>query len=153
MATIIKARDEIQTGFSVFLSGNVAGDDWRKDLVKRLDDTDIVFLDPRSDDYSSLTQNSTDLLFRAQVNWEVSGLEQSNVIVLYFNSNGDAPISLLEFGSFLRSGRMIVRCPDGYKHKGYVDILCNRYGIRQVDSLGEIADDIRSRYSNANEQE
>lgn len=153
MTTIIKARSEFQKGFSVFLAGSVAGDDWRNDLVKRLDGTEIIFLDPRSDDYSDMDHTVKDPLFRAQVQWEIDGLEQTDVIVLYFNHDSEAPISLLEFGLFAGSGRMIVRCPDGYKHKGYVDILCNRYGIKQVNSLDEIAGEIRSRYSKTKEQD
>lgn len=153
MTTIIKARGEFQKGFSVFLAGSVAGDDWRSDLVKRLGDTEIIFLDPRSADYSNMDHTAKDPMFRAQVHWETDGLEQADVIVLYFNHDSEAPISLLEFGLFAGSGRMIVHCPNGYKHKGYVDILCNRYGVKQVNSLGEIADEIRSRYSKINEQD
>jgi hypothetical protein len=152
MAKVIKARSELQDGFSVFLAGSVAGNDWRSDLVKRLDDTDIIFLDPRSDDYSSMEHIANDPLFRAQVEWETGGLEKANAIVLYFNPDSEAPISLLEFGLFARSGRMIVRCPEGYPHKGYVDILCGRYNVGQVETLDEITNAILSRYKKHSEE-
>lgn len=147
MSKIIKARDKFEDGFSVFLSGSVAGDDWRAALMKKLEDKEIIFLDPRSDDYSSMKMTITDPKFHEQVIWEQDGLESASVIVMYFNRNSDAPISLLEFGLFARSGRMIVRCPQGYKHKGYVDVLCKRFGVEQVSTLEEIMDAILTRYS------
>ena len=147
MSKMIKARDKFEEGFSVFLSGSVAGADWRAALMKKLEDEEIIFLDPRSDDYASMKMTINDPKFNEQVIWEQDGLEKASVIVMYFNRNSDAPISLLEFGLFARSGRMIVRCPQGYKHKGYVDILCARFGIEQVSTLEEIADAVLDRYS------
>ncbi len=147
MSKMIKARDKFEDGFSVFLSGSVAGDDWRAALMKKLEDKGIIFLDPRSDDYGSLKLTEGDPKFREQVTWEQDGLEKASVIVMYFNRNSEAPISLLEFGLFARSGRMIMRCPLGYKHKGYVDILCERFGVAQVSTLEEIADAVLDRYS------
>lgn len=143
----IKSRDKFEGGFSVFLSGSVAGDDWRAALMKKLEDKEIIFLDPRSDDYDSLKKTEQDPKFREQVMWEQDGMENANVIVMYFNRNSVASISLLEFGLFARSGRMIVRCPQGYKHKGYVDVLCERFGVQQVSTLEEIVDAILEQYS------
>ena len=147
MSKIIQARDKIKDGFSVFLSGSVAGNDWRAALIKKLEDENIIFLDPRSDDYASMKMTINDPKFHDQVTWEQDGLEKASVIVMYFNRNSDAPISLLEFGLFARSERMIVRCPQGYKHKGYVDVLCARFGVEQVDTLEEITLSILERYS------
>lgn len=147
MSITIKSRDKFEGGFSVFLSGSVAGDDWRAALMKKLEDKEIIFLDPRSDDYDSLKKTEQDPKFREQVTWEQDGMENANVIVMYFNRNSVASISLLEFGLFARSGRMIVRCPQGYKHKGYVDVLCERFGVQQVSTLEEIVDAILEQYS------
>ncbi|MCQ3936825.1 MAG: hypothetical protein DPW18_07225 [Chloroflexi bacterium] len=144
---IIKARGPFEEGFSVFLSGSVAGDDWRAGLVNRLKEHDIIFLDPRSDDYSSLKMTADDPTFREQVEWEVNGLEQASLIAMYFNHDSAAPITLLEFGLFARSGRLIVRCPKEYKHKAHVDALCIRFGIEQVGTLDELASGILTRYS------
>lgn len=147
MSKIIKAREPFEEGFSVFLSGSVAGDDWRAGLVKRLKDRDIIFLDPRSDDYSSLKMTADDPTFREQVEWEGNGLEQASLIAMYFNHDSAAPITLLEFGLFARSGRLIVRCPKEYKYKAHVDVLCSRFGIEQVGTLDELASSILTRYS------
>jgi len=68
------------------------------------------------------------------------------LIIMYFESNTQSPISLLELGLFGRrvpvrdtrrrsTHRMVVCCPDGFWRKGNVDIVCNRYGIQQFEDL------------------
>ena len=144
MSVVIKARGEFQKGFSVFLSGSVSGRDWRAALVERLNEHDIVFLDPRSDDYESIVGSDK---FHEQVDWEQDGLTNADVIAMYFNHDSVSPISLMEFGLFARSEKMVVYCAKEYKHKGYVDAICDRHKIEQVDSLEELAEYILTRYS------
>lgn len=115
--------------------------------MEKLKDVDILFLDPRSDDYSSLDKKASDPKFHAQVSWEQDGLEQASLIVMYFNHYSEASITLLEFGLFARDARMIVLCPEAYKHKGYVDMICARLGIQQVNTLDELSASILSRFS------
>ena len=54
-----------------------------------------------------------------------------------------SPISLLEFGLHARSGKMVVFCPEGFWRKGNVDIVCERYGIPQVEEMEELVTLIR----------
>lgn len=75
--------------------------------------------------------------FCEQVEWELSALEDADIIFMYFAPGTTAPISLLEFGLFARSGKLVVCCPDGFYRKGNVDIVCQRYAITQVDSIEE----------------
>jgi hypothetical protein len=35
--------------------------------------------------------------------------------------------------------KAIVCCPEGYWRKGNVDVICQRYGITQVESLYDLA--------------
>ena len=154
MAKVIKAPADLVDGFLVFLSGSVAGDDWRAALMKKLKDNNMIFLDPRRDDWdSSWKQTKDDPKFSEQVAWELNGLEKADVIALYFDSASEAPISLLEFGLFGQSGKMIVCCPEGFPHKGNVDIVCDRYVIEQVGSLEELAKGILSRNSKKEKKE
>lgn len=147
MAKIIKAPAKLEDGFLVFLSGSVAGDDWRATLMNELKDQDIVFIDPRRDDWdSSWKETRDDPKFSEQVNWELDSLERADVIALYFGVESESPISLLEFGLFGQSGKMIVCCPEGFPRKGNVDIVCERYHIEQVDSVEDLAKGILSRY-------
>lgn len=154
MAQVIKAPSSLKNGFRVFLSGSVEGKDWRAALMKKLKSQDIIFLDPRRDDWdSSWKKSKTDPKFSKQVNWELHGLEKADVIALYFDKASESPISLLEFGLFGRSGKMIVYCSKGFAHKGNVDIVCERYKIEQVDSMDKLAKSIISKYSKTGKKE
>ena len=75
MSVVIKARGKFPKGFSVFLSGSVSGRDWRAALMERLNEHDIVFLDPRSDDYESIVGSDK---FHEQVDWEQDGLTNAD---------------------------------------------------------------------------
>lgn len=128
--------------FSVFLAGSIdngKAEFWQDDLVSALAETEIVILNPRRSDWdSSWDASISNPLFKAQVEWELEGLERADLIALYFAPNSQAPISLLELGLFADSNKTIVCCPEGYWRKGNVDIVCQKYGIRQVEDLEEL---------------
>lgn len=125
----------------VFLAGSIdlgAAPDWRKGLADALSDEDVLLLNPRRDDWdASWEQSITDARFREQVEWELAGLEASDVIVLCLAPGTKSPISLLELGLFARSKKLVVCCPQGFWRKGNVDIVCERYAVTQTDSLDE----------------
>ncbi|MEM7029318.1 MAG: nucleoside 2-deoxyribosyltransferase domain-containing protein [Chloroflexota bacterium] len=124
---------------SVFLAGSIEmgkAEDWQTRFADALSDDDVIILNPRRDDWdSSWEQRIENDQFRGQVEWELAGQEQANVIALYFAPDTKAPITLLELGLFAHTGKVIVCCPDGFWRKGNVDVVCRRYGVKQVDSL------------------
>lgn len=129
---------------SVFLAGSIeqgAAERWQEKVVSELMDQDIVILNPRRDDWNSdwaaVMENDE---FRAQVDWELDGIEACDVLMMYFSPGTKAPITLMEFGLCARTApeKMIVCCPDGFYRKGNVDIACKRYGIQQAISFDEL---------------
>ena len=142
MAKIIKPPSPLQPGFSVFLAGSIAlgsAGPWQAFLEEQFAGMDILILNPRRDNWdSSWIQSKATPQFREQVEWELNALEQANVIAMYFEPNTQSPVSLLELGLFARSGKIVVCCPDGFWRKGNVDIVCERYGVKQVDSLKDL---------------
>ena len=134
MATIIKAPNPLQAGFSVFLAGSIEmgqAENWQTKVEASLADCEVVIFNPRRDDWdSSWKQSIDDPQFREQVEWELDALERADVIVMYFDPGSKSPISLLELGLFARSGKMVVCCPQGFWRKGNVDIVCAKYGIK-----------------------
>lgn len=141
----IQAPNELITknGYiSVFLGGSIEmgkAEDWQKVLIKALSDKQIIFLNPRRNDWDSTwEQKITNPEFKLQVTWELTALEFSDIIVMYFDPNTKSPISLLELGLHAKSKKLIVFCPEGFWRKGNVDIVCERYGITQVDSVDEL---------------
>ena len=147
MAIEIQAPNEIpnvKTNTKIFLGGSIEmgkAIDWQKELIERLKDEMITFLNPRRSDWdSSWTQEITNPQFREQVEWELNGLEVADIIVMVFDPNTKSPISLLELGLHASSEKMVVICPEGFWRKGNVDIVCEKYNIKQVNDIYELVE-------------
>lgn len=81
--------------------------------------------------------------FKEQIDWELEGLDQADLIVMYFDKDTKSPISLLELGLYAASGKMVVCCPDGFWCKGNVDIVCNKYQVPQVKNITALIDYVK----------
>jgi hypothetical protein len=128
----------------IFLAGSIEmgkAEDWQKKIIEELSDYPIQFLNPRRDDWdSSWKQTIEDKQFNEQVTWELDSLEASQFIIMYFDPNTKSPISLLELGihACCNPEKLIVLCPEGFWRKGNVDIVCKKYGVKQVKDFDEI---------------
>jgi hypothetical protein len=131
-----------KTNKCIFLAGSIEmgkAENWQKRIVDELSDKGYTFLNPRRDDWdSSWEQKIENKQFNEQVSWELKALELADIIVMYFDPNTQSPISLLELGLHARDGKLIVLCPEGFWRKGNVDIVCEKYGVKQVESFEEL---------------
>ncbi len=130
----------------VFLAGSIengVAEDWQAALAEQLQIPNLVMLNPRRKVWDATWEQSIENpLFAEQVEWELAGLELADLIIMNFIPRTLSPISLLEFGLFAHSGKMVVCCPDGFWRKGNVDAVCQRYGIKQVAKLADLAEEI-----------
>jgi hypothetical protein len=134
--------------YYVFLAGSIEmgkAENWQETIEKAFASReDIVLLNPRRDDWdASWEQKKSNAQFAEQVNWELSAMEQANLIVMYFSPGSMSPVTLLELGLHARSNKLLVCCPDGFWRKGNVDIVCERYGIQQAENLTQIIEQIQ----------
>ena len=131
----------------IFLGGSIemgVAAEWQKQVVAELADCEVMLLNPRRADWdSSWLQTKDDSNFRAQVEWELAALSQSDHIIMYLDPNTKSPISLLEMGLYAQSGKLLVVCPEGFWRKGNVDIVCEKYGFTQFDSLETLIAHVR----------
>lgn len=138
------------TGLSVFLAGSIEMDkaaDWQRQTIDHLaqheNAKDLTVFNPRRKAWdSSWVQTIDNPKFAEQVNWELDHLDQASVVFIYFQADTKSPISLMELG--LVAGRgiadinpIVVVCPEGFWRRGNVQIVCERYGIPCLDTLGE----------------
>jgi hypothetical protein len=151
MAQIIKpGHDDQETHFhpSIFLAGSIEmgkAEDWQVRIENELSDYEVTIFNPRRDDWdSSWEQKSTNPQFHYQVNWEMDRLEEADIIFLYLSPETKSPISLMELGMH-KHDLIMVCCPEGFWRKGSVDIVCQRYGIPQYESLDEAIAALKSR--------
>ena len=145
---VIQAPHKIkwQTGEElIFLAGSIEmgkAENWQTRIIKLLPKDHTVILNPRRDDWdSSWEQSINNRQFCEQVEWELDALEQAHIILMHFDPSTKSPITLLELGLFAiqKPESLIVHCPDGYWRKGNVDIVCRRYGVKQVQTIEELA--------------
>ena len=131
----------------IFLGGSIemgVAEEWQKRVVPELSDCEVMLLNPRRADWdSSWVQSKDDPNFRAQVEWELGALSQSDHIIMYLDPNTKSPISLLEMGLHAQSGKLLVVCPEGFWRKGNVDIVCEKYGFPQFASLDAVIARVR----------
>jgi hypothetical protein len=125
----------------IFLAGSIemgAAEKWQDKVVRLLEDTGWVILNPRRDDWdSSWEQKIGNPQFNEQVNWELQGMEEAELILIYFDPATKSPITLLELGmlSQLKPEKLIVVCPEGFWRKGNVDVICDRYRIKTASTI------------------
>lgn len=132
----------------VFLGGSIEmgkAADWQQAVVSAIKDLDVVILNPRRKDWdSSLKQELTDPRFVEQVTWELQALEDSDIIVIYFDPTTKSPISLLELGLHARQKGILVCCPEGFYRKGNVDITCQKYNVPVFPDLNALVRTLRN---------
>lgn len=129
-----------KTGKKLFLAGSIEmgrARDWQKDFVESIADTDWTLLNPRRDNWDELSQEDHYLRFREQVEWELSALEASDIIVMYLEKGTKSPISLLELGLYARSNKLIVICDEGFWREVNVQVVCDYYEVKKVRTLEE----------------
>lgn len=133
---------------SIFLAGSIEmgiAEDWQSKIEEELKDYNITIFNPRRDEWdSSWEQTIHNPQFKEQVEWELDHLDKADIILMYFDENTKSPISLLELGLYASSGKMIVYCPEGFWRKGNVDIVVDRYDVKQVQSLNELLTAVRN---------
>jgi hypothetical protein len=131
---------------NVFLAGSIEqgkAEDWQTKIITAMSDRQIKFLNPRRESWDSTwVQSLTNPQFVEQVFWELTNLDAADVIVIYIDPNTLSPVTMIEFGLHVRSGKLIVYCPDGFWRKGNIDITCKYYGAEQVETFEELINKI-----------
>ena len=133
----------------IFLAGSIemnTASNWQLEMESRLAHKDIVILNPRRDAWdSSWEQSINNPHFVGQVEWELTGQETANIIVMYFDPTTKSPITLLELGLFSTHENLLVCCPKGFWRKGNVDIVCERYGIWLTEDFDALVSETLTR--------
>jgi hypothetical protein len=142
----LKPGDKFIKGKSIFLAGSIdlglAGD-WQKWFEDNLDETDLIVFNPRIKQWDSEWYKEEGRLEQL-TNWELDAFELADLIVMYLDPEVKSPISLLELGLNARSKKIIVCCPEGFWRKGNIDIVCKRFGIKQVNNLEDLLQEAKN---------
>lgn len=141
---IVKAPEKVELSkndVSIFLAGSIElgkSENWRETFYKEFNDySDAILLDPVIDNWNKL-QNPAE-----QINWEQDMLEVSDVIAMYINPNTKSPISLMEFGQFIKSKKLIICCPEGFWKREYLEVMCERNDITLFDNFPDFINKVK----------
>lgn len=149
-AAVFKAPQKVDyQGKKIFLAGSIdmgKARNWQTEVTDAMADLDVAILNPRRDDWdSSWVQDISNDQFNEQVTWELDMQDAADLIVMYFDPEGQAPITLLELGLYAASGKIIVCCPEGYWRRGNVQMVCDRYALPLVDTIEEMIEIAREK--------
>jgi hypothetical protein len=144
VATIITAPDEVfADGFTVYLGGAIdmgKAENWQRQVIEDLDELDeLVLLNPRR---SRFTEDTLD----EQILWELKAMDAASTVLIWFPRNAKAPVSLLEAGLYMRSGKLIVGAEHGYFRRRNLEFTCHYYGVPLWDRLQDLVSEVKSRY-------
>jgi len=127
-------------GNVIFLAGGITGcPDWQQEIVKRLEDTDLVLLNPRRTNFPIHDPDAA----LGQINWEYNHLHMSNAISFWFSPETLNPIVLYELGAWSMSTKPIfVGVHPEYARRQDVEIQTGlkRPEVEIVYSLQNLAD-------------
>jgi nucleoside 2-deoxyribosyltransferase-like protein len=125
---------------ALFLAGSIemgTAHNWQEEISQRLTYQPGTILNPRRRNWdASWIQSIENPQFVAQVEWELQALTLADVIIMHFEPDAKAPVSLLELGLFHE--KMIVHCPEGFWRKGNVDIVCRWFEVPTVRTMEEL---------------
>ena len=151
---VVKPPHNFKTDkFTVFLAGSIEmgkAIDWQKAVAEHCKDLDVVFFNPRRDDWdNSWKQTLDDENFVGQVEWELEHLESCDLVAMFIDGNTKSPITLIEFGLFLdrvRTGekKMVLFCEDNFFRKGNMDVTSLFYEVDNAHSFEQFLDKIET---------
>ncbi len=136
MATIVTAPESIAVeGFKVFLGGAIdmgKAENWQSEVIELLGSfSDLVLLNPRRAEFTTEMEDE-------QIRWELRALDTADAILMWFPKESEAPISLLEFGLYLQSGKLLVGVEDGFYRQRNIELTAEYYRVEVSHSLQQL---------------
>lgn len=131
------SEEEIRSGYyvTIFLAGTIDmgnSENWQAALVETFSSSEgrYILYNPRRDTFTNTPEE-----MEYQVNWELDHLEKSQIIIMNILGSSKSPVTLLEMGLFMKSGKLLVACePDYYRHSNVL-LTCARYNVPLYPSL------------------
>jgi len=129
--------DTLQKGerIFIFLAGSIdySINNWRNQLSEKFSDQ-YHFLDPTHHNLSCLSNEE----LKKHIQWELDGLSIADLIILNLLPNSQSPISLVEMGLYVKSGKLIVICPKEFYKSRYVYTLCEKYNAPVFNEIKQV---------------
>lgn len=84
--------------------------------------------------------------------WELEHIHKADLVVFYFDPNTQSPITLMELGYVIGSGKQaLVCCPDGYFRKGNVVITSELTRTLVFNTFDELLYELRAKLTHTSQ--
>lgn len=144
---LVTPHSNYKPPLKIFLAGSIdngQAEDWQSEVYQTIQKyyedhkRDIIILNPRNDDWdASIDPSSNDPMLVSQITWEQRQLETADLVLMYFAEDSKAPISLLEFGMFSKSAKMLVYCPRRFYRSCNVRVTATETNCPVFDDYDE----------------
>ena len=133
---------------SLFLAGGITNvRNWQQDMEKLLEDTPLLVINPRRDNWDMADPNAA----RVQIEWENKYLHATEAISFWFSSETLQPITLFELGKWYNSNKPIfIGIDPDYPRRFDVEVQIGfrkRSPIRIVYKIEDLAKQIKDWFS------
>ncbi|MDD2595469.1 MAG: nucleoside 2-deoxyribosyltransferase domain-containing protein [Bacteroidales bacterium] len=128
--------DEDKSFTKIFLAGTIDmgnSRDWQTEVEEYFESLNgrYILFNPRQDHWDATREGEMDY----QVNWELDHLEEADYIIMYILGSSASPVTLLEMGLHMKSGKIMVCCEKDFYRYDNVRITCAKYGVPLYDDL------------------
>ena len=134
--------------FTIFLAGAIdqgQAVNWQEKVARALDEFDITILNPRREHWvPNWDQSPDNPEFRKQVEWELTGQEEADLIIFVFPKDSKAPITFLEFGLFAPRQDVVICVEEGFYRSGNLQIVAERFKVPFYTTLDEMIGDLKT---------
>jgi Nucleoside 2-deoxyribosyltransferase like len=139
---------------AIFLAGSIemgSAEEWQQEVIdalslSKMNKKRTIVLNPRRKDWNlKWEQSIKNTNFKEQVEWELCGIKDADLVIFYFDPKTQSPITLMELGTMSNSEKScIVCCPDGYWRKGNVEVYCEWAGIQLHHTKEDLLEDLKT---------
>lgn len=127
---------------SLFLAGGITDcPDWQKEMTKKLNNTDIIILNPRRENFDINEKDAA----KKQIAWEYRHLRYASAISFWFPKETLCPIVLFELGYwFNRSKEIFIGVHPEYKRKEdvYIQVSLTYPDFKFVNNINDLTKQI-----------
>jgi hypothetical protein len=124
----------------IFLAGSIEQDKaepWQAQVIEAYKDQPGTLINPRRAEWDA-SWTFDNPKFQEQVHWELDHLDAADAILMYFDPKTKSPITLLELGLYVNTGKVFVSCTPEFWRYGNVQIVCERANVFVHETLPEL---------------
>ncbi len=145
MTRVVTAPEPFDSsGFKVYLGGAIdMGEavNWQVNVINSLKDyQNLVLFNPRRVRFTQDTEDE-------QITWELRAMDTADIILMWFPKEAEAPISFLETGLYLTSGKLILGAEEGFFRRRNLELTAQYYSMRLWGNITELTTEMIRRYS------